>query len=527
MIRHTDLTLQLDESIKTHDKELYDQCFDLARNYGFRVFHHVQSRTKIPIIIIGSKNFFNELKRDESYDLRILINIDTLSLFSSDKNELPLFEFDNFDEIFEAWPFLVKLLVSKLRNLESSLLISQKKEIVNLFKIPLNLNNSYLYLPFERELLSYKIRDFNIQQINELIQEKLAGDYFLVSLDTLLAKELDFFLPIPYMQQQTVFLASTKKFTDNYLYKLIYDYFLRELSLLEYERKLDEIAEIKNLIPEPILILNSEGDAIIYNNAFTKLSYSLRLCAELQDGEQLEIQDASYKVVIQEKENGDRAYFFFPIDAYISLGAEPTTQELGIISSSLAHELNNPLGGILAAINVLELDVTDLEVANQLSEMKQGVLRCKNLVEMFLGFSRLDSQIHLTHSLEIKQIIQQSFDLIRFRMVEMNMNFNFNYKYKNKFELSGNPYVLSMVFYLLWSGLVTAYSRHKLVALEVGEYLNISIEENTKYISIRFLERVHLEDLFLKSKLFIHLCDLGQIKIESHTGLIELTSEIK
>ena len=62
-----------------------------------------------------------------------------------------------------------------------------------------------------------------------------------------------------------------------------------------------------------------------------------------------------------------------------------SSEELGIISSSIAHELNNPLGGILAGLSVLLLE--DLEMENRLSleEMKRGTERCRQLINIFLG----------------------------------------------------------------------------------------------------------------------------------------------
>lgn len=65
--------------------------------------------------------------------------------------------------------------------------------------------------------------------------------------------------------------------------------------------------------------------------------------------------------------------------------------ELGTIGSSIAHELNNPIGGI---INYLQLILMDLAPAenNDLYEdikaMEEGALRCKEIVENLLSFTR-------------------------------------------------------------------------------------------------------------------------------------------
>ena len=156
--------------------------------------------------------------------------------------------------------------------------------------------------------------------------------------------------------------------------------------------------------------------------------------------------------------------------------------------------------------------------------MKSGVLRCKNLVEMFLGFSRLDSHYPIENELTIKDIIQQSFDLIRFRLVESNMKYSFDYHLRKEFCISGNPYVLSMTFYLVWSELMTAYSRRNLVDGNKIDQLNLKIDESEREIIIHFSKDVKIDLAFSKSKLFVHLCDLAQIKTQNENGSISILS---
>lgn len=63
--------------------------------------------------------------------------------------------------------------------------------------------------------------------------------------------------------------------------------------------------------------------------------------------------------------------------------------ELGMIGSSIAHELNNPLGGMLNFIELLQMDMQKNNPHREDIElMREGALKCKNLVERLLGFSR-------------------------------------------------------------------------------------------------------------------------------------------
>ena len=63
--------------------------------------------------------------------------------------------------------------------------------------------------------------------------------------------------------------------------------------------------------------------------------------------------------------------------------------ELGTIGSSIAHELNNPLGGILSFTQLIKMDMPgDHPLYPDVLEMEAGVQRCKEIVQNLLGFAR-------------------------------------------------------------------------------------------------------------------------------------------
>ncbi|UOF00839.1 PAS domain-containing sensor histidine kinase [Bdellovibrio reynosensis] len=63
--------------------------------------------------------------------------------------------------------------------------------------------------------------------------------------------------------------------------------------------------------------------------------------------------------------------------------------ELGTIGSSIAHELNNPLGGILSFTQLIKMDMKpDNPLYPDIVEMEAGVQRCKEIVQNLLGFTR-------------------------------------------------------------------------------------------------------------------------------------------
>jgi two-component system NtrC family sensor kinase len=67
---------------------------------------------------------------------------------------------------------------------------------------------------------------------------------------------------------------------------------------------------------------------------------------------------------------------------------------IGRLAGGVAHEINNPLGGILAFAQILQReDVTPEERKDYIGEIERSALRCKAIVESLLRFSRQAPQI--------------------------------------------------------------------------------------------------------------------------------------
>ena len=66
------------------------------------------------------------------------------------------------------------------------------------------------------------------------------------------------------------------------------------------------------------------------------------------------------------------------------------SRELGLIKSSLAHELNNPIAGIKALLTVIESGLTCSSQRRLLGNMHSAVNRCQETVARLLSVSRRD-----------------------------------------------------------------------------------------------------------------------------------------
>jgi PAS domain-containing protein len=280
---------------------------------------------------------------------------------------------------------------------------------------------------------------------------------------------------------------------------------------------------ILDSIPFPVALLTSEGDICQHNTLFSKLNFPPSDCLGLKVKDKIVIHDIPYNVFRKDIHHleTEKILFVFFTESFFLKGEgnlTPTGQELGIISSSIAHELNNPIAGIQAALSLLMLDETMNEEAQGiLSEMKNGAIRCKQLVETFLGFSRANP--NSLHCIEEKQsqveiCYQQAQNLLRFRTVESGIRFNLTYSKHADFRHQVNLSLFTMTFYLIMGELMTLYSHQMLVASknQVEKVIRGEMVESSQEISIQ-LHELNLGALSL-SKLIQNLLTIENFVLQ-------------
>jgi hypothetical protein len=278
----------------------------------------------------------------------------------------------------------------------------------------------------------------------------------------------------------------------------------------EEERLIEEVFKSSSL---PMAIITKNADLVIHNQSFVKLGLPPSQCLQYEHLAKVILHDTNvYKVTkISVNDDGKKFFFCFQnIDQAKRTSAR--SEELGIISSSIAHELNNPLAGIMAALSLLALDDNWSEDAlKDLEEMRRGSSRCKALVETFLGFSRMNPQ-HTSKG-TFEQALEQALNLIRFRLVENNFKFSFQ-KDLSASQVLINNSIFSMVIYLILGELITSFSHHLLVSKNIDQQKLIEgkfyIEKKSQkeVFVMRIITNFDFEDALKNSKLIKHLLDL-------------------
>ena len=62
------------------------------------------------------------------------------------------------------------------------------------------------------------------------------------------------------------------------------------------------------------------------------------------------------------------------------IASQARSKELGLIKSSMAHELNNPIAGMKALLTVIESGLSDTSVEPLLKDMHSAVNRCQEII---------------------------------------------------------------------------------------------------------------------------------------------------
>lgn len=289
------------------------------------------------------------------------------------------------------------------------------------------------------------------------------------------------------------------------------------------------------------MALFSHNEIVKHNAGFVNLKILSKDCLKFKNRDKVTIEDKTYEVHINEFElpHQKLKLFCFKFNHLTDdFEVEPSSEELGIVSSSIAHELNNPLAGILAAVELLMMDKDDdEEIKNELMEIKSGAIRCKQLVETFLGFSRanpvrlkLQDTPKFSHHVSegtsiLVDAMERALNLIRFRLIENNIKLSHKFLVKNNFQGNINPSIFSMIFYLSLGDLVTFYSHYMLVAGHgSSSVLNLKLIETAKSFEIMITNDLRIDSSMLSSKLVGHLVDIENCDVQVNSNSIKFIS---
>jgi signal transduction histidine kinase len=217
---------------------------------------------------------------------------------------------------------------------------------------------------------------------------------------------------------------------------------------------------------------------------------------------------------------------------------------LGEMAAGLAHEINQPLGGIsLTAASLKRLDarnkLTKKEIASAITDIEQSVKRMEKIINHIRTFARQDTLKFI--EVDINQTISNALDLIgeQLRLHEIKVELEFDKKLP---KVNGEPYQLEQVWINCLANAKDALDAAKeTAAKDYKKVITIStfFQESKNVVIISIIDNgtgIPAEQLKKVFEPFYTTKEVGRATglglsisygiIESHHGKIEIISKV-
>jgi len=209
---------------------------------------------------------------------------------------------------------------------------------------------------------------------------------------------------------------------------------------------------------------------------------------------------------------------------------------LGKLSSSVAHEINNPLSGVLTYTKLVQkqlqnLDFDGLEKGPMLKYLKvieDETKRCGDIVKGLLDFSRKD-QLEFTTS-HLHKLLNESYQLMEHQMKISNIAFRENYAAeKDLIKCSENQIKQAVIAILLNANEAIVENGETLMQTSNPDpgHIKVEIIDNGSGIAERDLP--HVFEPFFSAKEKVSGIGMGLAIVhgivQSHNGKVEVQSQ--
>ncbi len=183
--------------------------------------------------------------------------------------------------------------------------------------------------------------------------------------------------------------------------------------------------------------------------------------------------------------------------------------ELGIIGSSIAHELNNPVGGIISFLQLIKMDLKgDENFYSDIIEMEKGALRCKDIIQNLLGFTRKSGMEELDR-VDFKKIVSQVLKIVEIQTRSQGLVIHTEMIDEDAIINGRSTFLSQALQEILNQGMSSFKTEENGAAIFRGEIsLKLLSDENEFRVEILFVKKPNLQSI-IKSGLVAEKDDAG------------------
>jgi two-component system NtrC family sensor kinase len=209
---------------------------------------------------------------------------------------------------------------------------------------------------------------------------------------------------------------------------------------------------------------------------------------------------------------------------------------LGKLSSSVAHEINNPLSGVLTYTKLVhkQLDKLDVEftfkepMLKYLTVIEKETKRCGDIVKGLLDFSRKDQ--HNFENKHLHAILQDTYNLMAHQMKISDISFYTDYAaVKDLVNCNENQVKQAFVAILVNACEAVNGSGEVIIRTQNPDADNIRVDISDTGIGIAKEDMQHIFEPFFSAKKKTNGIGLGLAIVhgivQSHKGKIDIHSE--
>ncbi len=257
-------------------------------------------------------------------------------------------------------------------------------------------------------------------------------------------------------------------------------------------------------IKEPVSLITENYDVIQWNSSFNKFSpiknekcYK-NLFNRTSPCEHCSLGD-KFKIPIQKTSLGDESHFSVEskwidtlnnqkifLNIYRDLAEQRRVErqilessklgELGLIGGSIAHELNNPLAGLITFIQMLKSDIKkEPDLLKDISDMETAALRCKEIIQNLLSFTRKSSEQN--EKIHIKDVLNKTLRVLQVKTKPIGLNIETHYKVQQDLILGqANP--LTQAFVNILNNALESVDEKRKLQKNFNPNIQVHVSEN-------------------------------------------------